>query len=282
MTSTNTSDSPKIEIQARNLDSCRSALESLGVWLSPHRPNRAPWPGIQGQLSPLIARLGPPDSLRVETVGPCACACACACARARVVSSRGRGRSLGKPREFLSTSSHDTCTQACSCCVLRHRSDNRHPQAGRFDQPCGKTVPSGNPGAQCSESALLHTCWRKLRNDAATVLRLARPSALSLIFSWPAVTCHDLSPQSLNATSTSAGSAYAGSRSALKPDQPSPTPPFLHTIAINTSTSSINFSTTTYGVVPFLFINQFRIERSICPYTFLFLNQKNDAVVVTI
>ena len=111
--------------------------------LPPHTPNRAPWPRTQGQPSPFDCQAWPPSPpqsqnrwvrVRIE----------------RVDSTERRRRSRGEPRESLSTCSGDTCMLAHAgvwCCGARSGSKRQPPpQTGQFDQPCGKTVPSENPG----------------------------------------------------------------------------------------------------------------------------------------
>lgn len=98
--------------------------------------------------------------------------------------------------------------------MLRHRqarSDKPPPQTGRFDQPCGQTVPSGNLGPMQQKGTAPHL----LETPCEMMLLLlwwARPAASSLIFSWRAAAGHSLRHQSLNTTSTQGGSKYAGSQ----------------------------------------------------------------------
>lgn len=161
------------------MDSCRSALASLAV--SPQAKPGSHVLGFRGSLFafdcqawPLLNYLESQSTWSVW--------------RVRAWSpARGEGEA-GEGPESLSTSSHDASTKNAMQALRQHRpgrSEKAAPgphRTGRFDQPCGKTVPSGNLGpmqrgrgtapqlaGDSCEMMLPLLCW-------------ARPSASSLIF----------------------------------------------------------------------------------------------------
>lgn len=126
------------------------------VWLSPHRPNRAPMCWDSGAaFLPLIARLGPSSTTsRVKTLGPCG-----VCARGLQRGEKAKPGKAQRVYRLLHMMHAPKRRAGAAAAPSRSKREGRPrpPQAGRFDQPCGKTVPSGNLGPmQREREALLH------------------------------------------------------------------------------------------------------------------------------
>lgn len=129
---------------------------------------------------PLIARLGPSSTTsRVKTLGPCG-----VCARGL---QRGEKAKPGKAqRVYRLLHMMHTPKRRAGAAAAPSRSKRegrpRPPQTGRFDQPCGKTVPSGNLGPmQREREALLHYLLETPCEMMLLLLCRARPSASSLM-----------------------------------------------------------------------------------------------------
>lgn len=151
MTSTNRVKAPKIETQARELGQLPIKSGCL-----PTGQTGLPMCWDSGAaFLPLIARLGPSSTTsRVKTLGPCG-----VCARGLQRGEKAKPGKAQRVYRLLHMMHAPKRRAGAAAAPSRSKREGRPrpPQTGRFDQPCGKTVPSGNLGPmQREREALLH------------------------------------------------------------------------------------------------------------------------------